>query len=121
MNTSVITTRGFHQSAVIRKTSDFVYMLKRLISIDEYIIIKILNRMGFPQVVLTWIINLYTNIQSSCMVNGFLTDSFNIYKGVRQGCPLSMMLFVIFQNPLYVALESSRNIRSLEIMGSNMI
>ena len=84
-------------------------------------LIKILRRMGFPQFVLTWIINLYSNIQSLCLINGFLTETFNVHKGVRQGCPLSMMFFVIFQNPLYVALENARNIKPLEIMGNNIL
>ena len=84
-------------------------------------LLKIMTRMGFPKVVLTWVINLYSNIQSLCLINGHLTDAFNIHKGVRQGCPLSMMFFVIFQNPLYVALEKARNIKPLELPGSNVL
>ena len=84
-------------------------------------LLKIMNRMGFPKFVLTWIINLYTNIQSLCLVNGHLTDTFNVHKGVRQGCPLSMLFFVIFQNPLYVALEKAKNIKPLELPGSSVM
>ena len=83
-------------------------------------LIKIMTRMGFPKFVLNWIVNLYTNIQSVCLINGHFTDTFNIYKGVRQGCPLSMMFFVIFQNPLYVALEHATNIRPLELPGNKV-
>ena len=50
-------------------------------------LMKILDKMKFPLFVINWIKVLYTNIQSLVSVNGFFTESFNIYRGVRQGCP----------------------------------
>ena len=55
------------------------------------------------------------------MINGNLTEPFNIKRGVRQGCPLSMLLFMIFQNPLYVALERARNVKPIELPNSSVI
>ena len=52
---------------------------------------------------------LYTEITSSCMVNGFITE-FNIERGVRQGCPMSMITYVLFQEPLYRAIEKNSRI-----------
>ena len=82
---------------------------------------KILKRMKFPDFVIKWISVLYTNIQSVCLINGFFTDSFNIYKGVRQGCPLSMLFFVIFQDPLYIALKRANNIKPIDIPGDMVL
>ena len=70
--------------------------------------IKIMKKMGFPENIINWVLVLHTNIQSVCMVNGNLTKPFNIKKGVRQGCPMSMLLYVIFQEPLYKAISNSR-------------
>ena len=53
---------------------------------------------------------LYTEITSSCMVNGFVTKEFNIERGVRQGCPMSMITYVLFQEPLYRAIEKNNRI-----------
>ena len=39
------------------------------------------------------------------MVNGNMTMPFNIKRGIRQGCPMSMIFYVIFQEPLYRAIE----------------
>ena len=41
------------------------------------------------------------------MINGNLSLPFRIERGVRQGCPLSMLLFVIFQEPLYKVVQNS--------------
>ena len=36
----------------------------------------------------------YNNIQSKVKINGLLFDPFTLSRGVRQGCPLSMLLYV---------------------------
>ena len=71
-------------------------------------LIKIMHKMKFPTFIIKWLMTLYTNIESVCMVNGHFTDSFNVYRGVRQGCPLSMLILVLFQNPLYLAIEKQK-------------
>ena len=48
---------------------------------------------------------LYANAESSLNINGHLSDPFLIKKSVRQGCPLSMILFIISQEPLYRMLK----------------
>ena len=44
-----------------------------------------------------------------------MSRCFNIERGVRQGCPLSMMLFVLFQEPLYRAIEQSEKVKPIEL------
>ena len=80
---------------------------------------KILLKIKFPNVVIKWIETLYTDIQSVVLVNGHFTSSFYIKRGVRQGCPLSMLLFVIFQNPLYIAFEE--NITPMKINSNSIV
>ena len=82
---------------------------------------KILKKMKFPESTIKWIKIFYTNIQSTCLINGYFTDSFEVCRGVRQGCPLSMLLFVIFQDPLYIAMEKANNIRPIEIPGRKVL
>ena len=52
----------------------------------------------------------YTNRSSKCLINGNLTEGFNVERGVRQGCPLSMLLFIISQEPLYTSIEKCTKI-----------
>ena len=82
---------------------------------------KILVKMKFPIFVIKWIENLYSNIQSVVLVNGHFTKSFDIKRGVRQGCPLSMLLFIIFQNPLYIAFEEAERIKPIVINGKRIV
>ncbi len=45
--------------------------------------------------------NLYLTSKANVKVDGQCSDSFNIMKGVRQGCPLSPILFNLFINDIF--------------------
>ena len=76
--------------------------------VSQEFLYKIMIRMGFFDFVIKWIMTLYNGITSSCLVNGYITKEFKIERGVRQGCPLSMLMYVIFQEPVYIALKNQR-------------
>ena len=73
---------------------------------------KIMNSLGFSNCFLSWLKILYKSSVSSLCINGIMSSSFPIERSVRQGCPLSMMLYVIFQEPLYLAIKANTNIIS---------
>ena len=75
--------------------------------VEWSMLVKIMNKMGFPVFIINWLKVLFSNIESVCMINGTLSVPFKIERGVRQGCPLSMLLFVIFQEPLFKAFQIS--------------
>ena len=76
-------------------------------------LINIMKRLGFPEFIIKWVLTLHNNIQSVIMVNGNMTMPFNIKRGVRQGCPMSMIYYVIFQEPLYMAFKFNKIIPPL--------
>ena len=55
--------------------------------VDWDFLIRIMKKMGFSEKIINWLVVLYRNIESLCLVNGFLTEPFNVERGVRQGCP----------------------------------
>lgn len=61
---------------------------------------KVLRKFGFPDSLIDCIKNLYANATSKVLFNGFLTEDIRILSSVRQGCPLSMILFILYIEPL---------------------
>ena len=75
------------------------YLRYRLIfgfdSIEWNFLIKALETFGFGNMLVKWIKTVYTKPESCVTNNGFTTLFFSWERGVRQGCPLSGILFVI--------------------------
>ena len=50
---------------------------------------------------------LYTNVNRSVRINGYLTDWFPVLSGLKQGCLLSPLLFNLFANDLGEAIDAT--------------
>ena len=59
-----------------------------------------LETYNFPESFQRTIQFLYENAETSVMINGVLSKPFNVTRGVRQGDPLSCLLFNIAIEPL---------------------
>ncbi|KAH9247813.1 hypothetical protein BASA81_014573 [Batrachochytrium salamandrivorans] len=56
--------------------------------------------MGFPRRTLAFLKALYTSSSARARAGSLLSDSFPVQRGVRQGCPLSGLLFNLFINDI---------------------
>lgn len=68
--------------------------------VDHTYLWKVLEKFNFPDSLISCIRNLYDSATSKVLFNGFLTNNIKIESSVRQGCPLSMILFVLYIEPL---------------------
>ena len=68
---------------------------------------KILKIIKLPEKFCKCISLLYNNTYSQVLMNGHLTPAIPIKCGIRQGCPMSMTLFIICLNPLLTILNKS--------------
>ena len=63
------------------------------------VLFKCLEVYGFGSNFIRWIKILYTKICSSVLVNQFISETVSILRGVRQGCALSPLLYVLCIEP----------------------
>ena len=70
-----------------------------------------LERMGFGPSFIQWVKTFYTGIQSAVIVNGYISEFFSLSRGVRQGCPLSPLLYVLIAEVLACNIRACPAIR----------
>lgn len=71
---------------------------------------------GFGEGFIVRIQMMYENATSVVQVNGHLSPPIPIQCGVRQGCPLSMILFHIYLKPLLCYLDE--RLQALRALGA---
>ena len=65
-----------------------------------------------------WIKLLYTKPLISIKNNGYISDHFEIYRGVRQGCPISCLLFILCIEFLGEAIRKNELISGIKLHDS---
>ena len=74
---------------------------------------KALNVFNFGPNVKRWITTFYKGVQSAVMNGGFLTTYFSISRRVRQGCPLSPLLFILATELLAAKIRQDSNCKGI--------
>ena len=85
--------------------------------IDIEFVHMCLESLNFGESFRTWVSILYTDISSSVLINGWTSKSFNVERGIRQGCPLSSLLFILAAEFLANKVTENKNIRPIELQG----
>ena len=73
----------------------FVDFEKAFDSIDRNVLWKILRHYGIPEKIVRMIRVFYDGLQPRVLHEGEMTQSFSVSTGVRQGCLLSPLLFLV--------------------------
>lgn len=63
---------------------------------------------------------MYSGAKSCVKCNGVLTDTFPIERSVRQGCPLSALLYSVSTEPLAVLILGDKEVRGVGIPGGGV-
>ena len=116
---------------LLRDTIDYVKhkeLSAAMISLDQEKAFDRVNH-GFLQRVLTrsnfgphfrrWVDVVYHYITSNVINNGWLSSPFRLERGVRQGCPLSPLLYCLVVETLGQAIRRDKTIEGIQIPGSN--
>ena len=104
---------------IIKTGVRLVFLTPTINSVDWAFLFSILAKFGFGASFISWVKLLCTNTKSADLVNGYRSDYFWPSRGVRQGFPLSPLLYVISIEALAVNLRSHPDIIGLQLPGSS--
>ena len=83
---------------MLKKYQESCYLLtlkKTFDTIEWPFIQNVLRHFNFGQVIRKLVSILYSDVESAVINGGYTTNYFKVSRGVRQGCPLSPLLFIL--------------------------
>ena len=84
--------------------------------IDRHFLFETLSKFGYgPKLIATTIEAIYNDIEAQVKVNRNMSQSFLIERGVRQGCPLSMILYIILAEVTIENKRQNKNIKGITV------
>ena len=76
-----------------------------------------MRKLGYSEIFIKFIKKLYQNTLSIISNNGFLSTPFSLSRGGRQGCPLSLLLYII--NGEVINLNIKNNVKIVRYLIPN--
>ena len=73
----------------------FIDQEKAFDRVSHSFLLKILEKFNFGPTFISLIQTILTDIKIQVKVNGYLTEEINITRGIRQGCLISALLYVL--------------------------
>ena len=89
--------------------------------VDHGFLFRTLEKFGFGVRFRSWLRILYTEVGSRVNVNGNLGEFFKQTRGVRQGCPASAPLYVLFIEILACAIRKNGDIKGIQLPGGEKL
>ena len=83
--------------------------------VDRNFLFKALRKFGYGPKIVSMIQAIYNNIEAQITVNGNMSQSFPVGNGLKQGCPLSMILYIILAEVTIVNILKNPNIKGIKI------
>ena len=77
-----------------------------------------MSHYNFDPVFIKWIKILYKKSKLKVILNGILGQEIEMERGVKQGCPIAMYLYIIYIEPLH--LEIQNKIKGIKIGASQL-
>ena len=84
-------------------------------SIEWSYLFKTLETFNFGPNFQKWIRILYTNIESTVSNNGYFSSYFKLSRGIRQGCPISALLFLLVAETMACSVRNNELIKGISI------
>lgn len=85
--------------------------------VEHNFLFETLQKFGFGPEFIKWIKLLYKNAKSRVKCNGTLTEEIMLERSVRQGCPLSSLLYSLVAEPLALLIKNDKDVQGIKIAG----
>ena len=79
----------------------------------SFVLAELIKHVGFPPNIYNMIEQLYKDTRSNVLVNSFITRRIQQERGVKQGCPVLALLFILAIEPLLELLRSSSSLTGI--------
>ena len=93
----------------------FIDFEKAFDSVEWKYIMNSLDLFNFRPSIRKWFSILYNNVETAVMNAGYMTNYFQVSRGVRQGCPLSPLLFILSVELLASKIRREPNCRGVSL------
>ena len=102
----------------MKKVPGFLLLVdfeKAFDSVEWSFLFKTLETFNFGNKFIQWVKILYNNILSCVGNNGYYSDYFELSRGIRQGCPLSALLFILVVELMAIGIRNNDNIHGIAV------
>ena len=89
--------------------------------VDHEFMLRVLQKFGFGPSFCHWVQIFYAHAFSCILVNGSLSSPVYLHRGVRQGCPLSPLLYVLVSEVLSTQVRNCRDIEGFLLPGAGSL
>ncbi len=89
-------------------------------SIEWNFMTSVLTKFNFGEGFIKWVKILYNKPIISIKNNGWLSEDINLFRGVRQGCPLSALLFVLAVEIMAISIRNNNTIHGFQCNDSEI-
>ena len=110
--TTVVQVAQKNQEDIVIAAVDF---RKAYDSVEWPAMLEILKCFGFGEEIIKWIKICITGIKSYVINNGYLSDSIELSRGLRQGDPLSCLLFDLVIEIIAIKIRNNQDIEGITI------
>ena len=93
----------------------FLDFKKAFDSLEWTFMIEILKRYNFGQNFIQWVQTLYCKPVAFVKNNGWISEEFSQSRGIRQGCPISALLFILSIEALALKIKQSNTYPALQL------
>ena len=82
-------------------------------SVEWSFLLRTLETFNFGNNFIKWITILYTRIVSSTTNNGYFSKYFELSRGIRQGCPISVLLFLLVAEVMANKIRTDQKVKGI--------